>query len=138
VLLDDELDVVDTGQTVTWTLDIDNPGVNSLSGVAVRATLPSTLQNASWTCLAASGGGSSCGAGGNGAPDDSATIAAGAHIVYLIVGTVAAEATGSITLAATATIPSGYENLSPDNDRATDTDRIFGDVIFRNGFDAQP
>ncbi|MEP7042572.1 MAG: PQQ-dependent sugar dehydrogenase [Dokdonella sp.] len=131
--IDDGLGTIGTGQRVTWTLSVENAGVNGLAGVLVHAGLPNTLTNVQWTCTAT--GASSCSASGSGAPDDSATLASGGQVTYLISATVAANAGGSITVSASATIPGGYVNQSPANDSASDTDAVSSDLIFRDGFE---
>ena len=133
VALDDGLAVIAPGQSVTWMLTVDNPGVNSLSGVGVTATLPAMLLGAHWTCTSTSG--SSCTASGSGAPNDSASIASGGRVTYQISATVALNASGSLTVSASAVIPAGYVNQSPGNDSASDTDAVLVDVIFRDGFE---
>ena len=133
VAIDDGVGAIGSGDSVTWTLTVDNAGVNSLAGVGVTATLPATLLGAHWTCSAT--GGSACTAAGEGAPNDSADIASGGRVTYLVNAEVAPGASGSITVAANATIPSGYVNLSPADDSASDTDTVFSDLIFRDGFD---
>jgi len=137
VSIDDGLANVLTGQTVTWTLTVGNPGINALSGVAVQATWPASLQNVQWTCVPNEAG-SSCAASGSGTLNDSAAIWFGGHVTYQITGTIDLEATGSVTLNAVATIPSGYVNMSPGDDSASDTDTIVADFIFADGFDAIP
>lgn len=134
VAIDDGLDVVNTGQSVTWTLTIDNPGVNALAGVVVQSGVPGALDNAHWTCSATAG--SACAASGSGAVADSANLASGGRVTYLLTATVHVDAAGTFTVTATASLPSDYVNQSPANDSAGDTDSIFGDVIFRDGFDA--
>ena len=133
VALDDGLAVVNTGQTVTWTLGVDNPGANALAGVGIGASLPAGLLDAHWTCIASAG--STCAAGGSGAPLDSAYLASAGHLSYAIEATVADDAVGPLTVAASASVPAGYVNLSPGNDSASDTDAVFADVILRDGFE---
>ncbi|MGA9829000.1 MAG: PQQ-dependent sugar dehydrogenase [Rhodanobacteraceae bacterium] len=136
VSLDDGLDTLLRGQTVIWTLQISNHGVNALSGVAVDAVLPADLVGAHWTCSASAG--SSCTASGSGAPTDDADLAVGGEVVYSITATLGAQAAGDLTVSASATIPAGYLNLSPNDDSASDTDSVDTDTIFRNGFEPLP
>ncbi|MGA9421456.1 MAG: PQQ-dependent sugar dehydrogenase [Rhodanobacteraceae bacterium] len=131
--LDDGLATVIRGQTVIWTLQISNHGVNALTGIAVQSVLPNELVDAHWTCTASAG--SSCTASGSGAPFDVAGLAVDGEVVYRITATVGAQAVGDLTVSASATIPGGYLNLSPNDDSVSDTDSVDTDTIFRNGFD---
>lgn len=132
--LDDGMSTVMPGETVVWTLTVDDAGVNDVSGIAVTTAFPAALTNVSWICIATPGSG--CGAGGGGAPSDTANLQAGGHATYTITATVAASATGSVTVDADAALPAGYLNLSPNDDRASDTDTIDNDRIFADGFES--
>jgi glucose/arabinose dehydrogenase len=131
--LDDGLALLAPGDTATWTLRVENHGTNHLSGIAVSAAFPATLQDVSWVCAA--GTGSVCGSGGSGAPNDTAMLAPGSQVTYAIDATLALAATGSVTVTATAVVPAIYANQSPLDDGDSDTDVVDGDPIFRDGFD---
>jgi uncharacterized repeat protein (TIGR01451 family) len=132
--IDDGLAQVTRGQTVTWTLVVNNPGLNNLAGVLIEASLPAALHDVQWTCTAGEAG-SSCSANGSGALSDTAAVWSGGSVTYLITGIVGEEASGSIVVGASATIPPDYVNQSPDNDSASDSDLVETDLIFADGFD---
>jgi uncharacterized repeat protein (TIGR01451 family) len=134
VTLTDGLQVVTAGQTVRWTLTVNNVGINGLAGVVVTTALSSDLSEISWTCRATTG--SQCTTNGFGELTDSINIASQGNVSYRITATVAPDATGSVSVSVSAATPAGYVDLTPDNNRATDTDTVFDDeLIFEDGFD---
>jgi glucose/arabinose dehydrogenase len=133
VAIDDGRAGLQPGETDQWTLTVDNTGPNALAGVAVAAHLPASLQDAHWTCSATAG--SSCGAAGAGSLADAASLAVGGRVTYIVIATVVADASGSITVSAAATLPAGFANQDPADDNASDTDVVLTDVVFRDGFD---
>jgi len=133
VTLDDELETVSPGQVVTWTLTVNNVGINGLSGVLLTTALSRSLSEISWTCRATMG--SQCTAYGTAAPNDSVVIASRGSVRYSITAIVSANAGGTVSVNVSATTPSGYVDLTPENNRATDTDVIVDDAILADGFD---
>jgi uncharacterized repeat protein (TIGR01451 family) len=134
VTLTDGLQVVTEGQTVRWTLTVNNVGINGLAGVVVTTALSSNLSQISWTCRATTG--SQCTSDGSGELADSIDIGSRGNVSYRITATVAPDATGSVSVSVSAATPAGYVDLTPDNNRATDTDTVFDDeLIFSDGFD---
>jgi uncharacterized repeat protein (TIGR01451 family) len=135
VTLTDGLQTVTAGQTVRWTLTINNVGINGLAGVVVTTALSSNLSEISWTCRATTG--SQCTSNGFGELTDSIDVASRGNVSYRITATVAPNATGSVSVSVSAATPAGYVDLTPDNNRATDTDTVFDEeLIFSDGFDA--
>lgn len=134
VSLTDGLDTVSAGQTVRWTLTVNNVGINGLAGVIVTTALSSNLSQVTWTCRAATG--SECTSNGFGAPSDSIDIASRGNVSYRINAIVSPDATGNVTVSVSAATPAGYIDLTPDNNRATDTDTVYdASTIFADGFD---
>jgi uncharacterized repeat protein (TIGR01451 family) len=133
VTLDDGLDTVKAGQVVTWTLVIKNVGINGLAGVLLTTALSRDLRQVSWNCIATMG--SQCRASGFGAPNDSVVIASRGSVNYRITATVGSDASDTISVSSSATTPSGYIDLTPENNRATDIDVVVNEVIFTDGFD---
>ena len=134
VSLDDGVTEVSPGQAVTWSLHVANRGPNALAGLPIVADLPPTLTGVTWTCSGSAG--AACAPGGSGALDTTADIEVGGFVDYAIHATVDASASGSVTIAASAVVPSDFLNTTPADDSASDTDVIFADVIFEDGFDA--
>jgi uncharacterized repeat protein (TIGR01451 family) len=134
VTLTDGLQVVSAGQTVRWTLTVNNVGISGLTGVVVTTALSSNLNEISWDCRATTG--SQCTSNGSGELTDSINIASRGNVSYRITATVAPDATGSVSVSVSAATPAGYVDLTPDNNRATDTDTVFdAELIFADGFD---
>ena len=135
VMLDDGLLTVAPGQVVTWRLTINNVGINGLAGVVLTTALSRSLSQVSWTCNATMG--SQCSAFGSGAPNESVDIARLGSVSYRITATVSPAATGTISVSVSAAAPAGYVDLTPENNRATDTDAVVSDtdVVFADGFD---
>jgi len=133
VSVDDGLSGVKRGQTVTWRLTINNVGINGLSGVLITSALSRGLIQVSWTCDATMG--SSCTAFGSGAPNDSVVVASRGGVSYTITATVSPAASGTVSVSASAAIPSGYVDQNPDNNHDTDIDAVTTDVIFKNDFE---
>jgi hypothetical protein len=49
---------------------------------------------------------------------------------------VSPNAVGSVSVSVSAATPAGYIDLTPDNNRATDTDTVFDEeLIFSDGFE---
>lgn len=134
VTLTDGLTTVMPGQIVRWTLTVNNVGINGLAGVVVTTALSANLSEITWTCRASTG--SQCTSNGFGEVTDSIDIASRGSVSYRITATVAANATGTVSVSVSAATPAGYIDLTPDNNRATDTDNVFDEeLIFSDGFD---
>jgi uncharacterized repeat protein (TIGR01451 family) len=134
VTLTDGLQVVSQGQTVRWTLTVNNVGINGLAGVLVTTALSDNLTEITWTCRATTG--SQCTSNGFGELTDSVDISSRGNVSYRITATVAPDAAGSVSVSVSAATPAGYVDLTPDNNRATDTDTVFDEeLIFSDGFD---
>jgi len=134
VTLTDGLKTVFPGESVRWTMTVSNVGINGLAGVIVTTALSSNLSQVTWTCRAATG--SQCTSNGFGAPSDSIDIASRGSVSYRINAIVSPAATGSVTVSVSAATPAGYIDLTPDNNRATDTDTVYdASTIFADGFD---
>jgi uncharacterized repeat protein (TIGR01451 family) len=134
VTLTDGLKTVLPGQTVRWTLTVNNVGINGLAGVLVTTALSSNLSQVTWTCRATTG--SQCTSNGFGTLTDSIDIASRGNVSYRIDAIVSPNATGTVSVSVSAATPAGYIDLTPDNNRATDTDTVYDEeLIFADGFD---
>jgi uncharacterized repeat protein (TIGR01451 family) len=134
VTVTDGLSTVQPGQSVRWTLTVSNTGINGLAGVLVTTALSSNLSQITWTCRATTG--SQCTSNGFGALNDSIDIASRGSVSYRILANVDPDAAGSVSVSVSAATPAGYVDLTPDNNRATDTDSVFDEeLIFSDGFD---
>jgi uncharacterized repeat protein (TIGR01451 family) len=134
VTVTDGLTTVLPGQNVRWTLTINNVGINGLAGVLVTTALSENLSQVTWTCRATTG--SQCTSDGFGTLSDSISIASRGNVSYHISAVVAPNASGSISVSVSAATPAGYVDLTPENNRATDTDSVFDEeLIFSDGFE---
>lgn len=134
VTLTDGLTTVMPGQTVRWTLTVNNVGINGVAGVLVTTALSSNLTQVTWTCRATTG--SECTSNGFGALNDSIDIASRGNVSYRMEAVVSPNAVGSVSVSVSAATPAGYIDLTPDNNRATDTDTVFDEeLIFSDGFE---
>jgi uncharacterized repeat protein (TIGR01451 family) len=134
VTLSDGLATVLPGQSVRYTLTVNNVGINGLAGVLVTTALSENLSQVTWTCRATTG--SQCTSNGFGELTDSIDIASRGSVSYRIDALVSPTATGTVSVSVSAATPSGYVDLTPDNNRATDTDTVYdASTIFADGFD---
>ena len=136
VSIDDGLAGVVAGQRVRWTAVVENHGDTVLGAVAVSSLASTGLLDLAWSCEATPV--STCGLGGSGLVADAADLAPGGRATYAIEATVAADASDSVGMSISATIPPSHYNLSPQDDSAEDIDAILGDRIFGDGFDPAP
>src|SRR5262249_46102557 len=100
------------GQPITYTIVVSNVGPNAADGVAVTDTVPASLTSPAWTCVAV--GGAACAASGSGNINDSVNLPVGATAIYTLNGTVS-PTPASLSNTATATLPAGFGDLSPEN-----------------------
>jgi len=134
VTLSDGLSTVTAGQSVRYTLTVNNVGINGLDGVLVTTALSANLSQVTWSCRATTG--SQCTSNGFGELTDSISIASRGSVSYRIDAVVSPAASGTVSISVSAATPSGYIDLTPDNNRATDTDAVFDEeLIFADGFD---
>ncbi|MDZ4852784.1 MAG: SdrD B-like domain-containing protein [Pirellulaceae bacterium] len=117
----DTLTTVTTGQTLTYTLSINNNGPSAVTNVVVSDTLPASLEFVSAT----SGGTAIGSATGQAYSATIASIASGATTTILLAARVRSNATGT-TIANTASVtadnPSQETGTRPNS--ATDTDTL--------------
>ncbi|MCB1637145.1 MAG: DUF11 domain-containing protein, partial [Xanthomonadales bacterium] len=113
-----------------YTIVASNAGPSAAPGTSVSDSFPTALTGATWTCTAA--GGAVCPApSGTGAIAALVDLPVGDSVTFSATGTVAADATGSLTNTATAAVGSGITDPAPGNNSATDTDTLnpTGDLV---------
>ena len=108
------------GTTLTYTVQVTNPGPLPVGGVNVSDTFPPQLTGVTWTCSGTGGSTCSVAAGTNGI-GDIANLQPGGTVTYVATGTIAPGFTGTLTNTATVTTPSGWTETNPANNTATDT-----------------
>ena len=114
---------VDPGETITYTIVVNNSGPSNVTGAAVSDTIPSSLTGVSWTCAASAG--ASCASGTNtGNISDTVNIPNGGSLTYTITATVWSTDTTDVINTATVTPPSGVTDTNPGNNSATVVDHL--------------
>lgn len=118
----DGLDQVNQGETLTYTIEVNNNGPDDVIGATVTDAFPADL-SCTWTCIASAGG--SCTAGPvTGDIADVVDLPAGGIATYSAVCDVAGTASGTLSNTATVAAPGGVTDPDPGNDEATDTTAV--------------
>jgi uncharacterized repeat protein (TIGR01451 family) len=110
------------GQLVTYTIVVTNTGPDSVVGATVADTPPAFLGNVTWTCAASPG--SSCSQSGSGSINQPVSLLQGGSATYVLTGTLAPAASGTLVNSASVTPPTGVTDPVLGNNAATDTDTI--------------
>ena len=111
------------GSATSYTIRVTNTGPSVATNAAVNDTVPASLSGVTWTCTATPG--STCTApSGTGSIASSVTLVGGGVATYELTGTIAPNASGSLTNTATVTAPGGFTDTDTTNNTATDTDAL--------------
>ena len=121
----DSANAATPGGSVTYTITASNAGPSNAPGSTVTDTLPASL-TCTWTCAGSAGG--TCTASGSGNINDTVNLPAGGSVIYTVMCTISASATGSLSNTASVAPPLGVTDLTPGNNAATDTDALAGQV----------
>jgi gliding motility-associated-like protein/uncharacterized repeat protein (TIGR01451 family) len=108
------------GTTTTYQISVLNSGPSDLIGATFQDPLPTGITVASWT--ANTSGGSQSKDSGSGPINEPVSLPAGSEIVYTLTIDIPSGYTGPLTNTASIVIPSGYNNINPSGNSATDTD----------------
>ena len=114
------------GMTVSYDIVVTNHGPSGVRGALVTDIFPGELENVAWECFSLAGG-ATCLGGSSGNGDFAAKpvrLPAGGRLLITASGTVKPGATGTIINTATVAAPSGFIELAPANNTATDADTI--------------
>ena len=112
------------GDPLQYRIDVSNPSPSTITAT-VDDVLPPDLTGLGWSCTASAG--STCGAGASGDVHDTATVAAGGSLVYLV----DAQATGPGPW-----VVNTAELLEAGGSRACASDRTGVDIaIYASGFE---
>lgn len=125
----DGITQIAAGDMVTYTIGVLNSGPDDLTGLSfftIDDVLPSALSGATWTCVASNG---SCGSSSSGTGDlhiTDATLSWTGSLTITLMATLDPAAIGTLTNTATvsAIAGSGFTDLNPANNSATDTNTI--------------
>lgn len=125
------------GETVVYAIVVANAGPNAVIGATLTDTLPSTLINASWMCVAAQST-ATCPSPGSGSGNLLVPIDLGVNqfLRFDVIAEVDGAVGGFVTNTASVAAPAGTTALNTGNDTATDEDPIVPVGVFRDGFEA--
>ncbi len=113
------------GNTLTYTIVVNNSGPGTANGATVSDPFPSTLSGITWTASATAGSPTGFTSSGSGNIDDTAVVMpSGSQITYTVHATISPTATGTLTNVVTVTDPSGTTDPTPANNTATDIDNL--------------
>jgi uncharacterized repeat protein (TIGR01451 family) len=108
-----------TGDPITYTIVVTNAGPDVANGVLVTDTLPESISNVTWTCVASNG---SCTApSGSGNLSTSMSVEAGGTVTITITGRLSLSAVGLLVNTVTISHPA---DPNPANNSATDSDVV--------------
>lgn len=111
------------GTALTYTIVVSNTGPGDVTGAKVADTYPADFTGVTYTATS-TGTASGFTANGSGNIGDTVDLAVGSTITYIVKGTIAAAATGSLTNTATVTPPADTIDTDTTNNSATDTDTL--------------
>lgn len=125
----DGITQIAAGDLVTYTVGVVNSGPDDLTGMSffsIDDVFPSVLSGATWTCIASNG---SCGSSSSGTGNLHITDAAlswTGTLTITLMATLDPSAIGTLTNTVTvsAIAGSGFTDLNPANNSATDIDTI--------------
>lgn len=111
--------------TLTYTLTITNAGPSGIVDAVVTDNIPGQVANWSWACTSQTGGATGCdGMTGSANFSDTVQLPSGASIVYTMIASISAGASGDLTNMASVSLPGGFTDPAPGNNSATDTNQI--------------
>lgn len=111
------------GTPLTYTIVVSNTGPGDVTGATVADTYPADFTGVTYTATS-TGTASGFTANGSGNIDDTVDLAVGSTITYIVKGTIAAAATGTLTNTAKITPPADTIDTNTTNNSATDTDTL--------------
>ncbi|MEI6240487.1 MAG: FG-GAP-like repeat-containing protein, partial [Planctomycetia bacterium] len=109
------------GGTTTYTVTVSNVGPSDVIGAQVVDALSPLIGSAGWTAVFTNGSGT---ISGSGSINQSISLQAGGKVVYTIVASILASATGNLVNTATIAVPGGTTDPNLTNNSATDVDTI--------------
>jgi uncharacterized repeat protein (TIGR01451 family) len=114
---------VEAGETLWYTISVENNGPDPMTQVTVADEIPEALLDATWTCAAGAGGACTPSGAGN-IHDAAADLRVGARLTYTLTATVAGTAKGTVTNVASVTPPVSTTDFEMTNNAATDMDIV--------------
>ena len=108
------------GHPVSYTIVVANAGPVPVTGATVTDPPPAVLMRVSWTCTASAG--STCPASGQGGINHPVALLLGGSATFVLTGTIAPGAIGTLDNTAAVAPPAGVVDPVPANNSSTDTD----------------
>jgi uncharacterized repeat protein (TIGR01451 family) len=106
------------GQNVTYSIVASNAGPSAVVGATVSDTLPTSLTNATWTCLPTN---AICPSSGSGNISAGVDIGAGGSVAFTLTARLDPGATGPLANTATITPPGGFTDSTAGDNSSTAT-----------------
>jgi uncharacterized repeat protein (TIGR01451 family) len=110
------------GGSTTYTIVVSNSGGATFAAPVVDH-VPAAISSDSWTATASTGS-SVAQSAGNGDINTTVTLLPGGTATFTLVAQIDPLATGSLSTTATASLPAGLTDPTPDDNTATDTDTL--------------
>lgn len=129
ITLTDGLTEVQAGKTITYTMVVKNNSnidLDRTTPIDITSTIPSQLENVTWSGKISGGGNFIGSSTGTGDVDEQVALDANATVTYTIRGRVKSGTPNDTTLRATAQVapPDGITDPNSANNRATDTTTV--------------
>jgi uncharacterized repeat protein (TIGR01451 family) len=111
------------GESLSYTVTVENNGLSNAPAASVSDTAPAELTVSSWTCSAS--GGASCGAASGAGPlNDAPSLPAGSGVTYIVSATVSGSASGALVYMVSASPGAGVSDPVPGNDSNDDSNAL--------------
>jgi uncharacterized repeat protein (TIGR01451 family) len=110
------------GTPVIYTITARNAGPANANGTEITDTMPSQLEDVTWTCVGNNA--ATCPASGTGNISAVVNLPANSSLVFTVKGTVNANATGILSNSARIKAPSGTNDPDTSDNSSTDTDAL--------------
>jgi len=123
---DDGVTITSPGQTLTYTVLVENTSPSDVFGAEVTDSRPANILNWIWTCTGSTGGASGCTPAANSVADfsDFIDLPAGSSITYTVTAQVSPLASGTITNIVLVAVPAGVTEDDLSNNSDDDIDGI--------------
>lgn len=124
VTKDDGMPAYTSGSPTIYTVTIANNGLNGIIGAVLIDNKPLQITSWDWVCASQTGGAANCNGVTGSSTDfnDVVDLPVGASITYTVTASISANAAGSLTNTASASVPAGYADANLANNSATDSD----------------
>lgn len=122
ITVDDGVALTQPGLELTYQVVVSNHGPAGVAAASVAVTVPASLTNVTWTCGGSSA--ASCAASGVGGILDSVSLPDHGSVTYVLHGTVAPDAAGTLTVTAAVSVSSPGTDTDAADNSAADSDSL--------------